>query len=606
MPQAVETVLAPSHTPNPVLPLPSLFSDVLHEAYLPLRGARRVVEELRVALQSGALTVSPALRAGQNSSAARPFADHAFPDETVVRFREATETAASSIESAGRLLEDFLTIAEIEDGGIILEPDNVTEFDGWLRGCASEFAPSLLTKRLELELCIEPGLPLHVVIDSHRLRQVLTHYVMNAIQRAPFESTITVHIRSTHRTARIDDDDATTLVMPTPSSVLSVAPTPPAARGAVVWEECPEQEGSAQDGMSHSLSRWQPKPYSRGLTGSAGAPDRQLGAPDRQLGAPVRQFLLVLVCDAGPAVSADDAPLLFLPFVQRYADGAQRRLDLAVSKGIVRMMGGAVGVASSPNLSTANAIFWFDVPLRVSASSLGDAHTTSSRGDAHTAFDATVAPPSSETHSGRSTDASAAAASAASGGSSERRAGQGRLPGAVSTDIGAPFLTSDTPLVRAPQREQLSVTASDLTPSHDRFEPVGPPRRISGVSTVSVSVDGIERSNDVDGLARLAEGVPHAPPTSMAVVPVRMTATPVQPQEPTPVAASSSAAGSVLPHPLPVRFGGSCEGSLPIPVPLPLPAVEGSGTGLGASAGFHGVVGGSSRGWLRPKGQMEV
>jgi hypothetical protein len=97
-------------------------SDILREAHAPLRNAWHVLEELRATLRLGseAVRITAPLQQGSRSTVtSRPLPSNtalttpAFTvtedyQSTAVRFRDATDVVATSIESARRLIEDYL------------------------------------------------------------------------------------------------------------------------------------------------------------------------------------------------------------------------------------------------------------------------------------------------------------------------------------------------------------------------------------------------------------------------------------------------------------------------------------------------------------------
>jgi|GEM_PF-988124 len=75
------------------------------------------------------------------------------------------------------------------------------------------------------------------------------------------------------------------------------------------------------------------------------------------------------VSDTGPGIPADQIPNLFQAFKQTTQGGTTPTkgtgLGLSISKGLVELMGGTIGVNSTPGLGSC---FWFTLPLRCAAS----------------------------------------------------------------------------------------------------------------------------------------------------------------------------------------------------------------------------------------------
>ncbi len=95
--------------------------------------------------------------------------------------RDLLEVVRVSGESLLSLLNDILDLSKIEAGRLELEE---TEFDlrELVEDAAELYAVSAGKKNVELILDIDPQLPTQVVGDSHRLRQVLTNLIGNAVK----------------------------------------------------------------------------------------------------------------------------------------------------------------------------------------------------------------------------------------------------------------------------------------------------------------------------------------------------------------------------------------------------------------------------------------
>ncbi len=80
----------------------------------------------------------------------------------------------------------------------------------------------------------------------------------------------------------------------------------------------------------------------------------------------VRQHLLMEVEDSGPGINRQDQERLFQPFVQLVKTDAQRGtgLGLAITRHFVELMGGTIGVESTPGKGS---VFRVDLPLELPA-----------------------------------------------------------------------------------------------------------------------------------------------------------------------------------------------------------------------------------------------
>ncbi len=91
--------------------------------------------------------------------------------------------------------------------------------------------------------------------------------------------------------------------------------------------------------------------------------DQATPADHRVVGSGV-SYLIFSVCDSGIGISREQQQIIFDPFSQ--ADGSSSRgyegigLGLAISKQLVELMGGEIGVESNPG---SGSHFWFSVPL---------------------------------------------------------------------------------------------------------------------------------------------------------------------------------------------------------------------------------------------------
>ena len=76
---------------------------------MPLQGGQLAVQELQAALESGELIPAQSRSCSSSAIAHLP----------VTSFRETAQTAQDAIGVVGKLLDDFLSIAKIEEGRMV-------------------------------------------------------------------------------------------------------------------------------------------------------------------------------------------------------------------------------------------------------------------------------------------------------------------------------------------------------------------------------------------------------------------------------------------------------------------------------------------------------
>ena len=93
----------------------------------------------------------------------------------------------------GKILDDFLSLAKIEDGRMELELVDVN-IAAWLHELTTIFAFALRSKRLQLHVLVDPSMPRSIYVDGNRLRQVVSNYLSNAIKFSSADGVVTVEL----------------------------------------------------------------------------------------------------------------------------------------------------------------------------------------------------------------------------------------------------------------------------------------------------------------------------------------------------------------------------------------------------------------------------
>ena len=79
------------------------------------------------------------------------------------------------------LIEDVLDMASIEAGKVILKPASI-DLRALLDIVVHSLRPRADAKRLDLQLSVDPALPVRLLLDGQRLRQVLLNLLSNAVK----------------------------------------------------------------------------------------------------------------------------------------------------------------------------------------------------------------------------------------------------------------------------------------------------------------------------------------------------------------------------------------------------------------------------------------
>ncbi len=113
------------------------------------------------------------------------------------------ESAAKSGEMMIALINDLLDFAKIEKGMMELEDINFNPIEEF-SAMAPLFCARMKKKDILFKLYIDPMLPKEVVSDPHRIKQILSNLIGNAIKFTPKRGEITLEVLYNKRSKRID------------------------------------------------------------------------------------------------------------------------------------------------------------------------------------------------------------------------------------------------------------------------------------------------------------------------------------------------------------------------------------------------------------------
>ncbi len=102
------------------------------------------------------------------------------------------QLAKDSTEKLNRIVDDLLDLAKLEQGRMKMQFEVVTMGD-LLRAAVEKYQPSMVRKRLTVQLDLPPG-QVRALADPGRLNQVLVNLLTNAIKFTPEEGVIRVSL----------------------------------------------------------------------------------------------------------------------------------------------------------------------------------------------------------------------------------------------------------------------------------------------------------------------------------------------------------------------------------------------------------------------------
>ena len=103
-------------------------------------------------------------------------------------------TIKKSSDSLLEIINDILDFAKVESGKMTLDPINVNPHEDF-DNIGSLFFAKSEDMGIKFHLYIDPYLPKRIIIDSLRIRQILTNLLSNAIKFSPKNSTVLLEIK---------------------------------------------------------------------------------------------------------------------------------------------------------------------------------------------------------------------------------------------------------------------------------------------------------------------------------------------------------------------------------------------------------------------------
>ncbi|CDT19530.1 response regulator [Vibrio coralliirubri] len=111
--------------------------------------------------------------------------------------RDYVDTIETSSQLLLSLINDILDFSKIESGMLLISPHSASIRES-IYDIASIVAPKAKEQRISINVDISPDTPARVVIDDHRLRQILMNFMSNAVKFTS-EGSVTLSIKMLNR-----------------------------------------------------------------------------------------------------------------------------------------------------------------------------------------------------------------------------------------------------------------------------------------------------------------------------------------------------------------------------------------------------------------------
>jgi signal transduction histidine kinase/CheY-like chemotaxis protein len=245
------------------------------------------------------------------------------------------EGLRANSEFVTALLDDVLNMQRISQGLLKIEksPFALGEFVLQLQ---SNFSHLLQKKRHKFIVSLDPCLPIAVLGDRHRIRQILSNFITNAVKFTPEGGSIELLVAVI--------DTSTTI------SSESMPPCPAACDSTFVGT-LPSLRLNAASSLKVATPEF----------------SKTFSASSVLFSSQATMWIQFSVRDTGIGISAADQEKLFQAYSQIQAglnqSGGGAGLGLNICKGLADLQGGSIGVCSVPHVGSE---FFIVLPLQVS------------------------------------------------------------------------------------------------------------------------------------------------------------------------------------------------------------------------------------------------